>query len=79
MDTWLEDVSSMLITMWTNYIALWTGTYGEIAQLMMIVWHVFGLPLFSLLIYTAVTGQIAINRSNKKRSKTGSKQSKSFN
>lgn len=60
--------------MLTNYIALWTGTYGILATVMMFVWHFVAFPLFALLIYTAVSGQYSIIKSNKKRSKTGSKQ-----
>ena len=53
------------INMLENYIHIWTGHYGIIAQSMMLIWHIVAIPLLSLLVYTAVTGQYRINRSNK--------------
>jgi len=48
-----------------NYIHIWTGSYGVIALLMQLVWHTVALPLLSFTVYTAVAGQLQINRSNK--------------
>ena len=42
--------------MLTNYIAIWSGEYGTIAQCMMFVWHFVAFPLFALLIHTAIKG-----------------------
>ena len=51
--------------MLTNYVMIWTGQFGIIAQVMQLVWHVVVIPLLSLLVYTAVAGQYSINKSNK--------------
>ena len=48
-----------------NYVAIWTGQYGIIAQVMQLVWHTVAIPLLSFTVYTAVTGQLQINKSIK--------------